>query len=170
MYMPLQPEKPWSYIHVNNQCRAISNWLIQVWDIFWPDLLKYSRHNNWHSASLITNFDYLFQFFSWGINFILYSVRSAQCVLGEIPSMQHKKHNWGLQYMNDKAWNHFMIQLIQSSTSTKKILVPVFQDVSMGQMNCMYFKYDKEKTHATGDSVWVLQLLSMKISIGLCQS
>jgi len=63
-----------------------------------------------------------------------------------------------------------MIQLIQSSTSTKKILVPVFQDVSMGQMNCMYFKYDKEKTHATGDSVWVLQLLSMKISIGLCQS
>lgn len=34
--MSLQPEKPWSYIHVNNQCCAIFNWLIQVCNqIFW---------------------------------------------------------------------------------------------------------------------------------------
>ena len=72
--------------------------------------------------------------------------------------------------MNDKAWNHFIIQLIQSTTSTKKIQAPDFQYVSTGQMICMYFKYDKEKAHATETSVWVLKLLSMTISIGLCQS
>jgi len=64
-----------------------------------------------------------------------------------------------------------MIQLIQSTTSTKKkkILVPAFQDVSTGQKSCMYVTYDKE-AHATENSVWVLRLLSMTNSIGLCQS
>ena len=37
-------------------------------------------------------------------------------------------------------------------------------------MSCMYFQYDKEKAHVTENSVWVLQLLSMTICIGLCQS
>jgi len=47
--------------------------------------------------------------------------------------------------------------------------VPVFQDVSTGQMSRTYFQYNKEAC-ATENSVWVLQLLSMTNSVGLCQS
>jgi hypothetical protein len=118
MYKPSQPQKPWNHVHINNQWCEIFNWLIQFWRTLQPDFQKYSWHNHWHSASLIINLDYLFQFCCWGMNLVLYSISSA------------KRREWGSQvcHINQNtenydrwmtAWNHFMIQLIQSAMSKK---------------------------------------------------